>query len=47
MYTFAHLFLSTFPAEDLFAGSVAADDDKWLPFQVKETVVAKQLLSQL
>jgi hypothetical protein len=35
------------PAEDLFAGYVAADDDKWLPFQVEEAVAAKQLLGHL
>jgi len=34
-------------AEDLFAASVAADDDQWLQFQVEEAVPAKQQLDQL
>ena len=33
--------------EDLFAASVAADDDHWLQFQVEEVVPAKQQLDQL
>jgi len=34
-------------AEDLFAASVAADDDRWLQFQVDESVPAKEQLDQL
>ena len=34
-------------AEDLFAASMAADDDQWLQFQVEEAVPAKQQLDQL
>jgi len=34
-------------AEDLFAASVAADDDQWLQFQVEDNVPAKQQLDEL
>ena len=34
-------------ADDLFAASIAADDDEWLQFQVEDNVPAKQQLDQL
>ena len=34
-------------AEELFAASVAADDDQWLQFQVEAAVPARQQLDQL
>ena len=34
-------------ADDLFAASIAADDDEWLQFQVDNDVPAKQQLDQL
>jgi len=34
-------------ADDLFAASIAADDDEWLQFQVDNNVPAKQQLDQL